>query len=78
MSDKLDALNHRIVYNESVGTIKYIGTIEGTNEGNFLVNLEIIKVILLNKDIWYGVEWDDPTRGKHDGLYKQKRYFQAK
>ncbi|TVY93885.1 Tubulin-specific chaperone E [Lachnellula willkommii] len=24
---------------------------------------------------WLGVEWDDPTRGKHDGEHKGKRYF---
>ncbi|XP_063426904.1 tubulin-specific chaperone E-like [Mytilus trossulus] len=24
---------------------------------------------------WYGVEWDDPSRGKHDGSYKGKQYF---
>ncbi|KAK2466834.1 hypothetical protein APHAL10511_001092 [Amanita phalloides] len=26
---------------------------------------------------WLGVEWDDPTRGKHDGLKDRKRYFQC-
>jgi hypothetical protein len=25
--------------------------------------------------IWLGVEWDDPKRGKHDGLKDGKRYF---
>lgn len=24
---------------------------------------------------WLGVEWDDPTRGKHDGSRKGVRYF---
>lgn len=24
---------------------------------------------------WLGVEWDDPTRGKHDGSHQGKRYF---
>jgi len=24
---------------------------------------------------WLGVEWDDPTRGKHDGQHKEVRYF---
>ncbi|KAI0175579.1 RNI-like protein [Hypoxylon sp. FL1284] len=24
---------------------------------------------------WLGVEWDDPTRGKHDGSHKEVRYF---
>lgn len=26
-------------------------------------------------DLWYGVEWDDPTRGRHDGVKNGKRYF---
>ncbi|KAF9454620.1 RNI-like protein [Macrolepiota fuliginosa MF-IS2] len=25
--------------------------------------------------IWLGIEWDDPTRGKHDGSKAGKRYF---
>jgi dynactin complex subunit len=24
---------------------------------------------------WLGVEWDDPTRGKHDGVKDGIRYF---
>lgn len=24
---------------------------------------------------WLGVEWDDPSRGKHDGSHKGVRYF---
>jgi dynactin complex subunit len=27
---------------------------------------------------WLGVEWDDPTRGKHDGENKGVRYFKCK
>lgn len=30
------------------------------------------------KGSWLGVEWDDPTRGKHDGQYKGVRYFECK
>lgn len=25
--------------------------------------------------IWLGIEWDDPRRGKHDGVKDGKRYF---
>jgi len=27
--------------------------------------------------LWIGVEWDDPSRGKHDGSFKGVRYFHA-
>jgi dynactin complex subunit len=26
---------------------------------------------------WLGVEWDDPSRGKHDGSHKGRRYFKC-
>ncbi|KAG2061531.1 RNI-like protein [Suillus hirtellus] len=28
--------------------------------------------------LWLGVEWDDPTRGKHDGIKDGKRYFNCR
>lgn len=27
--------------------------------------------------LWLGVEWDDPSRGKHDGSHKGTRYFRC-
>ena len=30
------------------------------------------------KGDWLGVEWDDPSRGKHDGSYEGERYFQCR
>jgi Leucine-rich repeat (LRR) protein len=30
------------------------------------------------KGVWLGVEWDDPTRGKHDGTHEGVRYFQPR
>ncbi|XP_025190549.1 tubulin-specific chaperone E isoform X1 [Melanaphis sacchari] len=29
------------------------------------------------EDIWVGVEWDDPNRGKHDGIHDGIRYFKT-
>lgn len=28
--------------------------------------------------IWLGVDWDDVARGKHDGSYKDRKYFETK
>ncbi|OJA10199.1 hypothetical protein AZE42_05123 [Rhizopogon vesiculosus] len=28
--------------------------------------------------LWLGVEWDDPSRGKHDGIKDGKRYFECR
>lgn len=27
---------------------------------------------------WLGIDWDNPTRGKHNGTYNQKIYFKAR
>nr|CAH7733567.1 unnamed protein product [Callosobruchus chinensis] len=40
-----------------IGTIKYIGPVEG------------------HKGIWLGVDWDDSTRGKHNGTVNGIDYF---
>lgn len=29
------------------------------------------------KGVWYGVEWDDPARGKHDGSVDEIQYFRT-
>lgn len=29
------------------------------------------------KGVWLGIDWDDATRGKHDGCVKGKKYFAA-
>lgn len=28
--------------------------------------------------VWLGIEWDDPTRGKHDGVHNETRYFNCR
>ncbi|XP_066906303.1 tubulin-specific chaperone E [Halyomorpha halys] len=30
------------------------------------------------KGTWLGIDWDDPLRGKHNGVYDGTRYFQAR
>ncbi|XP_050549145.1 tubulin-specific chaperone E [Daktulosphaira vitifoliae] len=30
-----------------------------------------------NEKIWVGIEWDDPLRGKHDGIHNSIRYFKT-
>ena len=30
------------------------------------------------KGDWLGVEWDDPSRGKHDGSHSGVRYFECR
>ena len=27
---------------------------------------------------WLGIEWDDPQRGKHDGVKDGRRYFECR
>lgn len=50
-------IDTRLNYNGYLGTIKYVGPVDGT------------------KDIWLGIEWDDPQRGKHGGTKDGKVYF---
>lgn len=28
--------------------------------------------------VWYGIDWDDKGRGKHDGIVKGVRYFTSR
>ncbi|KAI0273469.1 hypothetical protein BC834DRAFT_990854 [Gloeopeniophorella convolvens] len=53
----LPALGTRFTLSGYTGTIRYIGSVDGTN------------------GTWLGVEWDEPDRGKHDGIKDGKRYF---
>ena len=37
----------------------------------------ILKDAKGNEDEWLGVEWDDPTRGRHNGEYQGKKLFEV-
>jgi tubulin-specific chaperone E len=51
------SLGTRFALSGYIGTIKYVGEVDGSS------------------GIWLGVEWDDPSRGKHDGIKDGKKYF---
>ena len=42
---------------------------------NFLTSAHNMVILL---GIWIGVEWDDPSRGKHDGVHEGHRYFSTR
>lgn len=57
-------MNRRVLVYPDIGTIRYEGP-------------------LLHKesdpnDIWLGIEWDDPSRGRHSGTVEDTIYFQTK
>ncbi|KZT02304.1 RNI-like protein [Laetiporus sulphureus 93-53] len=56
-SAALPAISTRISHGGYLGTVRFVGAVEGTS------------------GIWLGIEWDDPSRGKHDGVKDGKRYF---
>ncbi|XP_014664760.1 PREDICTED: tubulin-specific chaperone E-like isoform X2 [Priapulus caudatus] len=40
-----------------------------------IATVKYIGQVTGTKGEWLGVEWDDPSRGKHDGSHNQSRYF---
>lgn len=52
----------RIAYKGNVGTIRYIGNLDGYPDS----------------EVWAGIEWDDFSRGKHSGSHNNKHYFKSK
>ena len=51
----------RVSFKSHRCTVRYIGKVEGADPDK----------------IWLGVEWDDQTRGKHNGEYLGQRYFKC-
>lgn len=52
----------RVRAQEHRATVKWEGTLKDTKG---------------NEDSYYGVEWDDPSRGRHNGEYKGQKYFEV-
>lgn len=42
-----------------------------------LCSVKYIGQVAGTKGNWLGVEWDDPTRGKHAGIHNGVRYFEC-
>jgi hypothetical protein len=55
-------INRRVEVTEHVGTVKYIGKLHHTKGGD---------------EVWVGIEWDDPERGKHNGTVENFCYFKT-
>ena len=46
--------------------------------GGHLCTVRYIGPVKNQEGDWLGVEWDDPSRGKHDGNHKDVRYFNCR
>ncbi|KAL4239116.1 hypothetical protein ACF0H5_003818 [Mactra antiquata] len=44
----------------------------------YRATLKYIGLVPPTKGVWYGVEWDDIERGKHDGTHEGHTYFKTK
>ncbi|VDQ02372.1 unnamed protein product [Trichobilharzia regenti] len=80
-----DVSSHNPIPNVHLGT--ECGKITDANEsliGRRVVHEEYFGTICYvgqlpnSKDIWLGIDWDDSSRGRHDGSYNGIRYFQSK
>ncbi|KAG6376309.1 CAP Gly-rich domain-containing protein [Boletus reticuloceps] len=54
-----------------------VGTRFHISSGHF-GTIKYIGQVTGTDGLWYGVEWDDPTRGRHDGIKDGKRYFSCR
>lgn len=45
--------------------------------GGALCTVRYVGPVESTRGDWLGVEWDEPSRGKHDGCHKGVRYFQC-
>ena len=62
--DSQTYLNKKIELNEEVGIIKYIGPLKHKPNSD-------------PKDIWLGIEWENKSRGKHNGTVENFEYFKT-
>ena len=58
---------NRVIFNGEKGTVKY--------RGKLLHKVDNAKIKA--DEEWLGVEWDDKTKGKHNGVVEGVQYFEA-
>eukprot|EP00388_Colpodella_angusta_P037910 GDKK01042880.1.p1 GENE.GDKK01042880.1~~GDKK01042880.1.p1 ORF type:complete len:669 (+),score=177.46 GDKK01042880.1:28-2007(+) len=61
MTEIIGAVGDRCLYENSYGTVRYVGYVDGDPA----------------QHVWYGIEWDEAGRGKNDGSARGKRYFEC-
>jgi len=59
-------LGNRIICDGFMGNIRYIGPLNKLSESQGV------------EEIWIGIEWDDPNRGKHNGTVNGFKYFECR
>ncbi|XP_066955852.1 tubulin-specific chaperone E-like isoform X1 [Macrobrachium rosenbergii] len=40
--------------------------------------IKFVGEVATTPGVWYGVDWDEESRGKHDGMHKGKKYFETR
>lgn len=61
-------IGRRVMFNKAPGTVLYSGHLQHKFD-NPKIN---------GNDHWLGVEWDDPSKGKHNGTVEGFEYFKCK
>ena len=62
--DISNLLGKRVELNEKTATIKYVGPLKHKKDAK-------------ETEIWLGLEWDDKSRGKHNGTVENYEYFKT-
>ena len=56
-------MNKRVIVVNDIGTVRYVGSLRHKESDP--------------NDIWFGIEWDNKERGKHNGTVQGYTYFET-
>jgi hypothetical protein len=77
-------LGARVRVGQDTGTIRYSGNVKLLKLSFSSCGKLLILVFLVifqvegHEGMWIGVEWDDPSRGRHNGTVNGHFYFETK